>query len=306
MNTLYRTIITLLLLIGVTACTTNLTTISAANDEDKDIGLGGTGMLADAEIGLGGTGILGEITGYGSIYVNGVEIEYDDTTTIAIDGKTGHQQLEIGDVVEVLTSDTSNHTRARVINLRHEVIGKVEATDPKTFSFTVLGQTVIQSLDKRTLPVVGTTVAVSGFRVDVQTIVSTRVTSAETDQTLLRTHAELPFSEKTTRWLMQTYVQNDKAIFQLNGTSQVFNIKSKTTGTLKDHLIIKVLQLYKSDTGADSLKFDHIIEPEDIHRGRQTLLPDQQPASQLLPGVMQGPIPGSIQKKIQPNARSNR
>ncbi|MDT8282037.1 MAG: DUF5666 domain-containing protein, partial [Gammaproteobacteria bacterium] len=202
MNTLYRIII-FLLITGLTACASNQATMSAAGDEDQDIGLGGTGMLANTGSGLGGTGILGEITGFGSIFINGVEIEYDDTTPFTIDGKTAaHPQLEIGDVVEVLTIDANKHTQARAINLRHEIIGKVESTDPQTFSFTVLGQTIVQSVNNRIPPDIGTTVAVFGFRVDQQTIVATRVTRSDADQTLLRTHTALPFAEKTSRWLV--------------------------------------------------------------------------------------------------------
>ncbi len=310
MNTIYRTII-FLLLTGISACASNQSTMSAANDEDQDIGLGGTGMLANTGSGLGGTGILGEITGFGSIFVNGVEVEYDDTTAFTIDGKvTTQQQLEIGDVVEVLTMDASNHTNASAINLRHEVIGKVESTNPQTFSFTVLGQTVVQSLNKRMLPDVGATVAVSGFRVDQQTIISTRVTSADADQTLLRTHTELPFTEKTTRWLVQTYVQDDKATFQLNGTAYMLAVKNKTTGSLKDHPGIQVLQLQRSDSASDPLKLEQIIEPENMPRGRQTSLPVQQPTIKLMPGSTQGSmpgaIPGSIQKNTQPVIRGNR
>jgi len=135
MNNLYRIII-FLLAVSFAACASTPSNMAVANnDEDKDIGLGGTGMLAatdsEAGSGLGGTGILGKITGFGSIFVNGIEIEYDNETAFTIDGKTAvSQQLEIGDVVEVLTTDANKYTQARVINLRHEVIGKVESVLP--------------------------------------------------------------------------------------------------------------------------------------------------------------------------------
>jgi len=314
MSTIYRTII-FLLIMAIAACASNQSTMNAANDEDQDIGLGGTGMLADSGSGLGGTGLLGEITGFGSIFVNGIEVEYDDATAFAIDGKTAaHQQLEIGDVVEVLTTDASKHTRARAINLRHEVIGKVESKDPQTFSFTVLGQTVVQPLDKRMLPEVGSTVAVSGFRVDEKTIISTRVTSVDTVQTLLRHHTELPFSEKTSQWLVQTYVKDEKAVFQHNGAAHVLTVKNRTTRTIMDYMAIKVLQLHSSDAGSDPLKLDQVIESENMPRGRPTLLPVQQPVINTIPGSTQGPMPGSaqgvmpgaVQKNTQPDIRGNR
>ncbi len=248
MNKLYRIII-FLLAVSVTACVSTQSNMTvAANDEDKDIGLGGTGMLASTDSGagsgLGGTGIVGKITGFGSIFVNGIEIEYDNETAFTIDGKTAApQQLEIGDIVEVLTTDANKHTQAQIINLRHEVIGKVESVEPQTFSFTVHGQSVVQAIDKVDLPEVGTTVAVSGFRIDEKTILSTRVTSAGVKQSLLRTHTDLPFKGKTTRWLVQTHVSNDQATFKLDGITHAIQLKQKTKKTLNDQLGIKILKL---------------------------------------------------------------
>ncbi|MCK4675157.1 MAG: hypothetical protein KAT61_04530, partial [Gammaproteobacteria bacterium] len=81
MNNIYRTI-TLFLILSLASCASSRLNMVAADDEDKDIGLGGTGMLADTGSGqtgsgMGGTGIIGEITGFGSIFVNGIEVEYD-------------------------------------------------------------------------------------------------------------------------------------------------------------------------------------------------------------------------------------
>ncbi len=293
MNTAYRIVI-LLLVISFTACTTNLQNLSVANDEDKDIGLGGTGMLAaadsDSDNGLGGTGILGEITGFGSIFVNGIEIEYDNETAFTVDDKLAkYQQLQIGDVVEVLTTDLDRHTRAQIINLRHEVIGKVEAIDPQMYSFTVLGQTVIQPVNNRLLPEVGTKVAVSGFRIDKNTIISTRVVLTDTKETLLRTDTGLPFKNKTTHWLIQMHVRNNKAIFQIEGTKHVFNIMEKTKKTYADLLGIKILQFQKETAG--ELKLEKVVEPKELPRGQPITVPMQWRDNNKLhkPGSVPGP-----------------
>ncbi len=294
MNKFYRIII-LLWVVCLAACVSAQPNMAvAANDEDKDIGIGGTGMLANTGgSGLGGTGIVGEITGFGSIFVNGIEIEYDNETAFTIDGKTAApQQLEIGDLVEVLTTDASKHTQAQVINLRHEIIGKVESVEPQTYSFTVHGQSVVQAIHKVVLPEVGTTVAVSGFRIDEQTILATRVKPADAKQTLLRTHTDLPFKGKTARWIIQTHVQNDKATFELDGITQTIELKQKTNKTLNDQLGIKILQLQKPASG--QLELDHVIEPMAVPRGRQTLTPVKQPGNNMMPGATPGSVPGSI------------
>jgi len=264
-----------LLIIGVAACTSTPVHMSAGNDEDSDTGLGGTGLLAnkneDNDNGLGGTGILGKITGFGSIFVNGIEIEYDNKTPFTINGKTGiTQQLEIGDIVEVLTLDNRKHTRAVTINLRHEIIGKVESTKAETFSFKINGQTIIQPINKSRLPEVGSVVAVSGFRVNDDTIVSSRVTPAGPEQRLLRTHTGLPFKDKADNWLIQMHVQN-KAVFHLGGSAHSVMIQEQTK-TPENHLKVKILKLQKSVSGQLELK--QMIKPQSIPSGRNSVTPE--------------------------------
>lgn len=299
---MYRIIIFLLVTV-MAACTTSQSNMTlAGNDEDKDIGLGGTGMLAgsDSGSGLGGTGILGKITGFGSIFVNGIEIEYDEETAFTIDGKRAvPQQLEIGDVVEVLTTDGNNYTQAQIINLRHEVIGKVEAVDAQTFSFTVNGQSVVQPVHQVALPEVGETVAVSGFRIDKETILSTRVTPATAGQRLIRVQTDLPFRGKATHWLVQTHVKNDSAAFELEGRVQSVELEKKSNKSLSDQLGIKILQLQKGTSG--QLQLDHIIDSKTLPRGRKTPEPVNQPGNNVVPGMLTvpGSAPGSMPGSIQ-------
>ncbi len=292
MNKIMRTI-TILLILGLTACVSSQSNVVASNDEDKDIGLGGTGMLAstgsDSGSGLGGTGIIGEITGFGSIFVNGIEIEYDDKTAFTINGETSaHQQLEIGDVVEVLTVDDKQHTQAQIINLRHEVIGVVESVDPQTYSFTVNGQSIVQSIVKSTFPEVGTTVAVAGFRIDGQTIVSTRVTPAKTGQDLLRSDISLPFIKDAQRWLIQTHTKSGKVIFQNDDVTRSFSLDNKADKSVKNSLGIKILQLQKSATG--KINLTQIVEAMNIPRGKRLLNPVRQQGSDISPKITTEPV----------------
>ena len=292
MNKIMRTI-TILLIFGLTACVSSQSNVVASNDEDKDIGLGGTGMLAstgsDSGSGLGGTGIIGEITGFGSIFVNGIEIEYDDKTAFTINGETSaHQQLEIGDVVEVLTVDDKQHTQAQIINLRHEIIGVVESVDPQTYSFTVNGQSIVQSIVKSTFPEVGTTVAVAGFRIDGQTIVSTRVTPAKTGQDLLRSDISLPFIKDAQRWLIQTHTKSGKVIFQNDDVTRSFSLDNKADKSVKNSLGIKILQLQKSATG--KINLTQIVEAVNIPRGKRLLNPVRQQGSDISPNITIEPV----------------
>jgi hypothetical protein len=300
MSNIYRVFI-FILAASIAACTaTNSSTTVAGSDEDSDIGIGGTGIMASSNgktgSGLGGTGIIGEITGFGSIFVNGIEIEYDDNTTFTIDGETAApQQLEIGDVVEVLTTDDNEYTQAQIINLRHEVIGKVESVEPETFSFTVNGQSVVQAIHKDAFPEPGSTVAVSGFRIDESTILATRIMPAVEGQKLLRMHTGLPFKGKAERWLVQTHVKIDKVSFELEGSVHTIELEQKEKKTISDRLGIKILQLGRSVSG--QLELDRVIEPRSLPRGRNTDLQVTPPVNGVkpgsVPGTVNGVIPGS-------------
>ena len=150
----------------------------------------------------------------------------------------------------------------------------------------------MQAIDKVDLPEVGTTVAVSGFRIDEKTILSTRVTSAGVKQSLLRTHTDLPFKGKTTRWLVQTHVSNDQATFKLDGITHAIQLKQKTKKTLNDQLGIKILKLQEPASG--QLKLNFVIESVALPRGRQTQIHIKQPVNNMMPGATPGRVPGSI------------
>jgi Domain of unknown function (DUF5666) len=270
MKDMYKSIVFLMML-SLAACVSNQSNKISGNDEDQDIGLGGTGMLAHTDEhsggGLGGTGIVGEITGFGSIFVNGVEIEYNNDTPITVNGKTvTNRKLAIGDVVEVLASDENKHTLARVINLRHELIGKVESINPQGLSFIVHGQTVIQSLNNGALPEAGKTVAVSGFRIDEKTIMSSRVTEVSAGQSLIRTYTELPFAKQVNRWLLQADIHHGQLMVKLDSKDQVLSIKNESSKALQNRLNIKVLELNRSNTGQLDLKL--MSDPQELPRGQ--------------------------------------
>jgi hypothetical protein len=138
-------------------------------------GLGGTGQIADA--GLGGTGIIGEITGFGSIYVNGIEIEVLNSSEIRSDNKVDKETNPgIGDIVEILAHRVGDETHATKINIRHEVVGPVDSVNVKQRRFTIVGQTIQLDSSRLRLPKPGEMIAVSGLRDQRHVIHATRVT----------------------------------------------------------------------------------------------------------------------------------
>ena len=129
----------------------------------------------------------GEITGFGSVIVNGVEYETNGAE-FEIDGEVGSEvELEIGDVV--LVSGTINDDgitgAATTVTFDDVVEGPVTAKNANLMQLTVLGQTV-QVVDGETLfddtpPLsfdsitVGDIIEVSGFRLAGGEISATRI-----------------------------------------------------------------------------------------------------------------------------------
>lgn len=80
-----------------------------------DSGFGGTGIVVysvadeEGESGFGGTGIVGNISAFGSIWVNGLEIVYPDDVVIESNLGDSQPQLKLGQTV-ILETDLSPST----------------------------------------------------------------------------------------------------------------------------------------------------------------------------------------------------
>ena len=121
------------------------------------------------------TSSTGTITGFGSVYVNGVKFD-TASTSISLDGASGSESLlKVGMVVKVkgtISADGSTGS-ASSIKFSSDVEGPISAKDLVAKTLTVLGQTITvddatvfegaTGLGDLTL-VVGNTVEVSGFR----------------------------------------------------------------------------------------------------------------------------------------------
>lgn len=121
-------------------------------------GIGGTGVRGQVESAEGGVvgsgvsarnqiGVIGTITGFASICVGELEIHYDASTPIEIDGiQTTVAALAVGQVVEVVASEIGKgpdaELRAQRIDSHHLVAGPISHLDPSTNTMTVLGQPV--------------------------------------------------------------------------------------------------------------------------------------------------------------------
>jgi len=105
-------------------------------------GIGGTGRSQDGG-GIGGTGIVGIITGFGSIWVDGLEVKYDNKTPVADNATTANiNDLAIGQVVTIEASGSNDELKASKITVVDAVAGQISAIDTNNAKMTVLGQEV--------------------------------------------------------------------------------------------------------------------------------------------------------------------
>ena len=113
---------------------------------------GGGGGSTVAEGGIGGTGIsVGRITGFGSIFVNGIEYETDISTTFDINGSSGDEDdLAVGMVVRLSGSkdEATSTGAADTVAYSSLVTGEVDVDyDTDTDTFGAMGQTISINAD---------------------------------------------------------------------------------------------------------------------------------------------------------------
>jgi len=166
------TVLSVLLTTPVLSESSSVITVSAEDHLlPNEGGIGGTGVsLNNSEGGIGGTGIIGEITGFGSIIVNGVHIDYD--ADMVVDGhlaQTIAHDLQIGQVVIVEAQSNNGRYTAQSITLSQPVMGVVSLVDVDQQRLQVMGQTVQIPEESRIAREqlmhlkVGDAIAVSGF-----------------------------------------------------------------------------------------------------------------------------------------------
>ena len=143
-------------------------------------GLGGTGVVARAEErGLGGTGIIGVVTGFGSVCVNGFEVEVDRNSAITIEGIAAKRaDVQLGQLVEIEAYPRNGKLFARHVAVRVQVAGPIEFLGEDSQQMRVAGQTVkVAPLDPRNRSRLmrNDWVVVSGLRQDDGTILGTSI-----------------------------------------------------------------------------------------------------------------------------------
>ncbi len=144
-------------------------------------GIGGTGNMAK-DSGIGGTGIVGTITGFASVCVNGVEIHYDPSTPISVDGRSSTlRDLAVGQIIAARAVGADRELTARNIAVIHAAVGPISSLTPEARQMNVLGQTIqigqSKEFEQLSNLKAGDWVQVSGHRLPGGTVVASRIES---------------------------------------------------------------------------------------------------------------------------------
>jgi hypothetical protein len=142
-------------------------------------GIGGTGQVA-SDGGIGGTGIIGIITGFASICVNGIEVHYDNTTPVQVDGRSATiRDLAAGQLIAVQALGGGQELTARQIAIIHAAAGPISSVDHEKGEIRILNQAVqITRLEDRgslSALKTGDWVQVSGHRLTSGAIIASRI-----------------------------------------------------------------------------------------------------------------------------------
>ncbi|MDR3533271.1 MAG: DUF5666 domain-containing protein [Rhodopila sp.] len=153
-----------------------------------DRGIGGTGapmavpgLSRVGDRGIGGTGVVGVITGFASVCVNGLEVRYDRSAAVDINGTPASASaLRAGQMVVIQAEGAAKASYARTISVRHEVAGRIESVQLRSGMLTIGGQPV--SVPEGTWGAnhfrLGDWVEVSGLRREDGIIVASRLDRA--------------------------------------------------------------------------------------------------------------------------------
>lgn len=194
-------IVTLFALLS--ACVNTQTTLAENNNGS---GFGGTGYVfqPDQEFGgtghqrgFGGTGIIGTISAFGSIWVNGIEVEYDPNTPIKTPLGDEKHPLKLGQQVVVETLENTSAPLAKEIRIFIPIAGKITQRQGDwlivgTEKIHILGQTY---LDKKLPLQAGSYVAINGYRTAQHQWEATRINANPKRKTWLKTQLPIPFSK---------------------------------------------------------------------------------------------------------------
>lgn len=212
-------------------------------------GMGGTGAKF-ADRGIGGTGITGDIgvygriTGFGSICVNGMEIEYTAKTPVENNGRNASiQALRVGQVVAVRAYRKNGEFRARKITVDKAVSGRVASVNAKRGEMMVSKQKVIadgRGRDVMKLLKAGDYVSVSGMKRADGVIIAGLIERMKPAKGGSISHVNTVFKSGVKHFLTQGYVRafKDGTLRMADGTKISLGVSARKAPEINSRIIV--------------------------------------------------------------------
>ncbi|MCF6254049.1 MAG: DUF5666 domain-containing protein [Thiomicrorhabdus sp.] len=209
------------ILLMMTACQSNTshqTAQTAHLMNDNGSGFGGTGHSSS---GFGGTGIIGTITEFGSIWVNGIEIEYGDLTVITSDLQE-KDRLKLGQQVILETLPREDKTLTKAIHIYYPLAGKITEVMEEQLVIDEQYRIQISSkthFDSNLMLKKGTFVSINGHQINQDTWAATRINRNVKQHRFTHIVPTKPFSNNIKRVIIEasfTQVKEWKNHFKIN------------------------------------------------------------------------------------------
>ena len=187
---------------------------------------GGTGGIDRGGI----TIAVGPVTGFGSIFVNGVEYSTSGATVSVDDNPGTESDLRVGQIVRVegTVDTTGTKGTATKVSFNDQLEGPIQGIDPDTGRLVVLGQTVqvgpATSFDGRISPAsldglsVGNRVEISGTVSSTGVVNATRV-ELKSDSASVEVKGAVAALDAGNKRFMINLLQVDYSSAQVNGFS---------------------------------------------------------------------------------------
>ncbi len=192
--------LSLFILLFLTSCSTTPPTVASASMT----GFGGTGHKPS---GFGGTGIVGTVTKFGSIWVNGVEVEYGHNTQVH-SRLAAREKLKLGQQVVLETLPNAHKIETRRISVYYPVAGRI--TRVRGNQITINNRYVVNThrarRDRGVNLRVGEHVAINGFANSRNTWTATRINRNDRHQSFYQPVPSVHFSGAVKQVLIETSV----------------------------------------------------------------------------------------------------
>jgi Domain of unknown function (DUF5666) len=263
-------------------------------DGEGNGGIGGTG------IGVGiGTGFVGRIDRFGSIWVNGAEIFYDEDIHVNFNGRVGvPSDLKIGHVVQLIAKpDNEGVLHATSLDVRYEVIGEVKALNQNTATiFTDTVEFSRLSAEGAAHLALGDKVAVSGFRRGDGVIMASQIDMITDDRPSQKLEATQSFAQQ----MADKQVGNLSLSGYMRPETNGYSLYGYQIETLPDTVLPSDFVTVAAKINTDTIKemtISKTVVP--IQDAPPETAPDKKMQPRTPPQEVPTPVPAPQQKRLE-------